>query len=182
MIETHKITIMQAFVVLCLLLLPLGPAFSLDPPPGLAPEPQKVAQIEVFKSARRMELHDKYGNVIRTYRIALGKNPQGHKQYEGDSRTPEGHYLISTRNPNSDYYLSLRISYPSPQDVASAKQRNQKPGGDIFIHGMPNGKGWMWWKYNTKRDWTNGCIAVTDKDIREMWELVADKTPITIYP
>ncbi|MDY0009082.1 MAG: L,D-transpeptidase family protein [Bdellovibrionales bacterium] len=166
----------------CLLLLPVRAAESLNPPPGMAPQPQAVAAIVVFKSERRMELHDKYGNIVRSYRIALGKNPLGHKQYEGDNRTPEGRYMIDARNPNSEYHLSLRINYPSNKDRAEAKKRGQRPGGDIFIHGMPNGKGWMWWKYNTKTDWTNGCIAVTDKEIKEMWELVTDRTPITIRP
>lgn len=155
---------------------------ALDVPAGMAPEPAKVTAIRVMKSERLLELLDKYGNVIRSYRIALGKNPIGHKEFEGDNRTPEGQYIINARNPNSDFYLSLRISYPSPEDRKSAKRKGLKPGGDIFIHGMPNGKSWMWWKYNTKKDWTNGCIALTDKDIKEMWELVTDNTPITILP
>lgn len=179
---TNKPTFIIIFLGLFLCLLPVQAAQSLKPPPGMAPQPQSVVEIQVFKSERRMELLDKYGNVVRSYRIALGKNPLGHKQYEGDGRTPEGTYLINARNPNSDFYLSLRISYPSAKDRAEAKKRGHKPGGDIFIHGMPNGKGWMWWKYNTKSDWTNGCIAVSDKDIKEMWELIADKTPITIRP
>lgn len=155
---------------------------ALDVPAGMAPEPVKVSAIRVMKSERLLELLDKYGNVIRSYRIALGKNPIGHKEFEGDNRTPEGQYTINARNPHSDYYLSLRISYPSKEDRKSAKRKGMKPGGDIFIHGMPNGKSWMWWKYSTRKDWTNGCIAMTDKDIKEMWELVSDHTPITILP
>lgn len=154
----------------------------LDVPAGMAPEPAQIAMIRVMKSERLLELLDKYDNVIRSYRIALGKNPLGHKEFEGDNRTPEGQYKINARNPNSSFYLSLRISYPSPEDRISAKRKGIKPGGDIFIHGMPNGKSWMWWKYNTRKDWTNGCIAMTDKDIKEMWELVSDNTPITILP
>lgn len=182
MIEQVKFTVISVCVLLCLMMIPASSALSLEPPPGMAPEPQRVAEIQVFKSERRMELQDKYGNVIRSYRIALGKNPIGHKQHEGDNRTPEGRYMINGRNPSSIYHLSLRINYPSAKDRAEAKKRGKSPGGDIFIHGMPNGRGWMWWKYNTKSDWTNGCIAVADKDIREMWDLVADETPITIRP
>lgn len=155
---------------------------AIDVPAGMAPEPVKVTAVRVMKSERLLELLDKYGNVVRSYRIALGKNPIGHKEYEGDNRTPEGQYIINARNPKSDYYLSLRISYPNVDDRKMAKRKGVKPGGDIFIHGMPNGKSWMWWKYNTKKDWTNGCIAMTDKDIKEMWELVSDNTPITILP
>src|SRR5690606_36772582 len=111
----------------------------------------------VLKGERRMELLDQYGNVVRRYRIALGKNPVGHKEFEGDNRTPEGSYTIDARNPNSDYFLSLRVSYPSKSDRQRAKKNGLKPGGDIFIRGQPNCKSWMWWKYSTKRDWTNGC-------------------------
>ncbi|MDP2206824.1 MAG: L,D-transpeptidase family protein [Alphaproteobacteria bacterium] len=182
MIDKAKYIFIFISALLCLTLMPLRSAESLKPPPGMAPQPQAVAEVIVFKSERRMELRDKYGNIVRSYRIALGKNPIGHKQHEGDNRTPEGRYMIDTRNPNSDFHLSLRINYPSTKDRAEAKKRGQRPGGDIFIHGMPNGKGWMWWKYNTKSDWTNGCIAVTDREMKEMWELIADRTPIIIQP
>lgn len=181
---------MQRFLIpaLCLAFLLLVPAFAaqaaqnIQPPAGMAPAPVKVAEVRVMKGERLLQLLDKYGNVIRSYRIALGKNPIGHKEFEGDNRTPEGAYTIDARNPNSDFYLSLRVSYPSKKDRTEARKKGVKPGGDIFIHGLPNGKGWMWWKYNTKRDWTNGCIAMMDKDIKEMWELVGDHTPIIITP
>jgi murein L,D-transpeptidase YafK len=173
--------------LLCALMMVFPPAGlkaaqSIQPPAGMAPEPARVKHIQVLKSERRMELLDQYGNVVRSYRIALGKNPVGHKEFEGDNRTPEGSYTIDARNPNSDYFLSLRVSYPSKSDRQRAKKNGLKPGGDIFIHGQPNGKSWMWWKYSTKRDWTNGCIALVDKDMKELWDLISDKTPIDIKP
>jgi L,D-peptidoglycan transpeptidase YkuD (ErfK/YbiS/YcfS/YnhG family) len=141
-----------------------------------------VAHVVIYKAERRLDLVDPRGVTIDSYKVVLGKNPVGDKLHEGDNRTPEGRYTIDTRNPNSSYYLSLRISYPNARDVAEARSKGLSPGGEIFIHGMPNDKGWMWWKYNTMNDWTNGCVALSNKDIRELWERVADGTPITIRP
>jgi murein L,D-transpeptidase YafK len=143
---------------------------------------QLAARILVTKSDRNMYLFDKDGNLIKTYQISLGKSPVGTKRQEGDNKTPEGKYFIESRNQNSDYYLSLRISYPSPADAQRARRQGVSPGGDIFIHGMPNGKEWMHWKYSKKKDWTNGCIAVNNAEIQELWSLVPDKTPILILP
>ena len=142
----------------------------------------KAAQVVVYKAERRMDLLDDKGRPIRSYQVSLGKNPTGDKQQRGDNRTPEGSYTIDWRNPGSDYHLSLRISYPSKSDQWRAKRNGVDPGGDIFIHGLPNGKGWKRWKYNKSNDWTNGCIAVYDHEIREIWNLVPDGTPITIKP
>lgn len=142
----------------------------------------EVARIEVIKSERRMTLFDKKDNIVRTYKIALGKSPVGDKEKEGDNRTPEGKYVINARNENSDYYLSLRLSYPNASDLWRAKKMGLQPGSNIFIHGMPNGKGWMTWKYNLKNDWTNGCIAVANKDMDELWNIVPTGTPIIIRP
>ncbi|HYD19151.1 MAG TPA: L,D-transpeptidase family protein [Patescibacteria group bacterium] len=141
-----------------------------------------VASIEVQKKLRRMYLLDKDGKVLTTYEISLGNQPVGPKEREGDGKTPEGKYHISFRNPKSDYYRSLRISYPNEEDLARAEKMGVSPGGDIYIHGKPNFKFWMFWKYNKTKDWTNGCIAVNDKDMKEMWELVAEGTPIEIKP
>ncbi len=142
----------------------------------------KAAQVIVYKSERRMDLLDKSGNVLRTYLVSLGKTPEGHKQKEGDGKTPEGRYIIDARNENSKFHLSLRISYPDASDRSRAKKNNVSPGGGIFIHGTPNGKGWMRWKYNKNKDWTDGCIAVYNFEIREIWDLVPDGTPILIKP
>jgi murein L,D-transpeptidase YafK len=134
-----------------------------------------VTSIVVHKAERRMYLLN--GNtVLRDYKIALGGNPVGPKQFEGDGRTPEGAYYITHRNPNSQYHLSLGIGYPTPAQVQFATSQGKKPGGDIFIHGRAGknrGKG---------RDWTVGCIAVTDREIEEIYAMVAVGTPIFITP
>jgi murein L,D-transpeptidase YafK len=178
-------------LVLCFSLATL-PSFAIDnrgyglmPDEAAAPfdiEDVKAAKIVVYKAERRMDLFDKQGNPIRSYRVSLGKNPVGDKLQEGDGKTPEGKYYIDTRNPESRYHLSLRISYPNKSDLWRAKRLGVDPGGDIFIHGLPNNKSWMSWKYNKQKDWTDGCIAVNDKEIREIWEMVPDGIPIYIKP
>ena len=119
------------------------------------------------------------GHPIKAYRnIQFGDVPAGHKRFEGDERTPEGMYTIDWRNPQSRYHLSLRISYPNAADRAFAAQYGRSPGGDIFIHGQPNQLplGRM------RGDWTDGCIAVTNAEIEELWQIVPDGTPIEIRP
>lgn len=150
-----------------------------DVAPEALPE---VARVEVRKGERKMFLYDTAGNVLKSYPVSLGKNPVGHKLREGDGKTPEGRYTISGRNENSKYHLSLRISYPAKQDVRRAKNLGVDPGGDIYIHGKPNSKDWMFWKYSKGKDWTDGCIAVSDNEIRELWQLVQEGTPIDITP
>ena len=132
----------------------------------------------VDKSDRTLELHRK-GKLIRTYRgIQLGDAPHGHKQFEGDEKTPEGRYTIDYRNPESSYHLSLHISYPGAADRAYAEERQRSPGGEIFIHGQPNAMvlGRM------PGDWTDGCIALSNAEIDEIWAAVPDGTPIEIRP
>jgi murein L,D-transpeptidase YafK len=119
--------------------------------------------------------------LLRTYQIALGSNPEGHKQQQGDSRTPEGTYLIDYRNPQSSYHLSLHISYPNNDDRRRAAERGVSPGGDIFIHGLPPKFAWVG-AMHTSLDWTDGCIAVSNKEIEEMWRMVPNGTPIEILP
>lgn len=134
-----------------------------------------ITQIQVFKRKRKMYLiSDK--KVVKTYKIALGGNPVGKKQFEGDGKTPEGLYFIDRQNPNSAYHLSLGISYPNATDRAFAEAQGRKPGGDIFIHGRAGkdrGRG---------RDWTAGCIAVKDTEIEEIYPMIAIGTPIFIFP
>lgn len=134
-----------------------------------------VTWVVVNKAARKMYLmHD--DEVLRSYDIGLGFTPEGHKQFEGDGKTPEGTYVINRRNPNSEFHLSLGISYPNTRDRAYAQARGRSPGGDIFIHGRP-------WKYRKGgRDWTAGCIAVPNRHIEEIYAMVRNGTPITINP
>lgn len=135
----------------------------------------------VVNKSRREMLLVAGGAVLRSYRVALGFAPDGHKRQEGDGRTPEGRYIIDRRNPQSAYHLSLRISYPGPADRLRAAESGVDPGGDIMIHGLPNGlapadRG------HPERDWTRGCIAVTDSEIEEIWRLVDDGTAVEINP
>lgn len=134
----------------------------------------RVDRIQMFKEARTMQLLSGT-TVLRTYNFELGFAPVGHKQVEGDGRTPEGAYLINRRNPNSRYHLSLGISYPNINDINYAKSIGQSPGGEIFIHGTPT-------SYLGKDDWTWGCIAVTNEEIEEIYAMVDDGTKIFIYP
>lgn len=133
-----------------------------------------VTQVVVNKGARQMLLLN--GNtVLKAYRIGLGNEPLGHKQFEGDGKTPEGQYFISHKNPDSQYHLSLGISYPNEADIAFAEAEGKSPGGDIFIHGGPNTR-------VSKRDWTWGCIALTDKEIERVYSMVKPGTPVFILP
>ena len=132
------------------------------------------------KSARKLTLF-RQGEEIAAYRVSLGLDPTGHKEREGDFRTPEGRYLLTRRNPRSDYFLSIQVSYPDPADVARARKNGWAPGGAIMIHGLPNIP-----KYPRERylatDWTDGCIAVSNEDMLEIWLLTEPDTPIEIRP
>ncbi|WP_323763823.1 L,D-transpeptidase family protein [Marinovum sp.] len=135
----------------------------------------EVTRVVVDKSARKMYLLH-HAEVLEKYDVGLGFAPAGHKGQEGDGRTPEGEYLIDRRNPNSSFYLSIGIDYPNEDDIRRAREAGVSPGGDIFIHGRPrkNRKG--------GRDWTAGCIAVTNSEMRDVYNMVRDGTPITILP
>jgi murein L,D-transpeptidase YafK len=137
-------------------------------------------RIIVHKSARTMELMHT-GQVIKTYKIALGSEPVGPKTRQGDHRTPEGIYVIDSRNTNSKFHRSLHISYPNAVDREHAHKLGASPGGDIFIHGLPNGYGFVGAAHRA-RDWTDGCIAVTDQEIEEIWKVVNNGTTVEIRP
>jgi murein L,D-transpeptidase YafK len=139
----------------------------------------KPDEIVVFKSERELALV-RDNEIYKTYDIALGQNPIGHKEQEGDSRTPEGRYYIEGRNPNSRFFLSLRISYPDEDDITFAEEVGLHPGSDIMIHGM-RGDGTRE-DFLQKGDWTEGCIALTNDEMEELWHLIEDGTPITILP
>jgi murein L,D-transpeptidase YafK len=140
-----------------------------------------VTRIVVDKSERRLELRGSRGVVLKRYRVSLGFAPKGHKRRVGDGRTPEGVYRIDGRLLGSAYYRALHISYPSAQDRMVAAERGENPGGQIMIHGLPNRAGWLDALHRT-RDWTQGCIAVTNAEIDEIWSAVADGTTIEIRP
>lgn len=121
------------------------------------------------------------GQVIKTYKIALGSAPVGPKMRQGDHRTPEGIYVIDSRNANSKFHRALHVSYPNAADRERARKLGVPPGGNIFIHGLPNGYGFIGAAHRA-RDWTDGCIAVTDQEIEEIWKLVGNGTPVEIRP
>ena len=136
--------------------------------------------ILVEKSARRMTLLAGY-RILKKYKISLGSSPVGTKVQLGDNRTPEGIYVIDFRNPESQYHLSLHLSYPDIYDRKKAELLDVHPGGNIMIHGMGKKFAWMG-KAHVLKDWTNGCIAVTDDEIEEVWHLIPDGTKIEIRP
>lgn len=139
-----------------------------------------VDRVVVHKALRRLDLMHG-GNVVRSYHVALGLNPIGQKERSGDFRTPEGDYRLDRRNSRSDYFLSIKVSYPNETDVHRARARHWQAGGSIMIHGLPN-----LMKhdvdYYQRTDWTDGCIAVSNSDMVEIWMLTPDYAPIDILP
>jgi murein L,D-transpeptidase YafK len=146
----------------------------------LSPHYDQADRIVVIKSERKLSLF-KDDEVLRSFDIALGLVPEGPKRRSGDFRTPEGHYFLETKNPNSDYFLSILVSYPNAQDRARAQSEGVDPGGQIMIHGQPNEP-----KFSALReqglDWTDGCIAVSNSDMIDIWLMTGDSTPIHILP
>ncbi len=140
----------------------------------------KADRIVIEKAKRKMILlHNNI--VIREYEIALGRDPISKKSIKGDNKTPEGIYVIDKRNAKSLYHLSLHISYPDKEDLEVAKQNKIDPGGDIMIHGIRNGFGWIG-RFHKLIDWTKGCIAVTNSEIEEIWNLAPNGTTVEIKP
>lgn len=137
-------------------------------------------RIVVRKAERRMYLM-RGEQTLRTYKIALGLRPEGHKERAGDNRTPEGKYRLERFNPRSDYFLSIQISYPNQQDVNHARKRGVAPGGSIMIHGLPNNPSRSL-DYYSRFDWTEGCIAVSNTDMVEIWLMTSPDLPIEILP
>lgn len=146
----------------------------------IVPE-RRVTQVDyliVDKSERLMVAYAG-GQPVKAWRgLQFGDRPQGHKQFEGDERTPEGRYVIEGRNPRSAYHLSLKVSYPNAADRAFARAQGRSPGGDIFLHGQPNALPFG----RMPGDWTDGCIAFSNEEIAEIWRLVPDGTVIEIRP
>ena len=157
-------------------------AFLLMLAPGLIQAGEfPLADLVVIEKGKR-ELHLlQNGEIFRTFRIALGIRPVGDKQEEGDFKTPEGRYTLDAKNPNSDFFLSIHISYPDAQDRREAAKLGVDPGGAIMIHGQPNVPTRSEAYYRTQ-DWTNGCIAVSNSDMIDIWLMTGDNTPIEIRP
>jgi len=160
----------------------IGLAFVVAAHTNFAPLPQDsfADRVLVEKAARRLTLF-RNGEVLKEYRVALGRVPDGPKEYEGDQRTPEGVYTIDFHKPDSDYHLALHISYPEQRDIDRASKEGWSAGSDIMIHGLPNGRGWPG-RFHRQIDWTAGCIAVADFEIEEIYRAVPDGTPVEIRP
>jgi len=139
-----------------------------------------VDRVVVRKGERRMYLY-RGDQLVRRYRISLGLVPGGHKEREGDFRTPEGRYYLTRRNPQSEYFLSIQVSYPNEKDISVARSRGVRPGGAIMVHGLPNVPRYPREKYLTN-DWTDGCIALGNDEMLEFWLLTQSQTPIDIEP
>jgi murein L,D-transpeptidase YafK len=142
--------------------------------------PDQADYVLVDKSDRKLTLF-RAGRVLREFDVSLGLVPNGPKQREGDFRTPEGKYMLDMRNANSDFFLSIHVSYPNEADRARARAQGVDPGGQIMIHGLPNEP-----KYDLRRyedtDWTDGCIAVSNSDMVDIWLMTRESTPIEIRP
>ena len=144
------------------------------------PENTQITRLVVHNSQRKMDAYSG-DNLVKSYDIALGFNPIGHKQFEGDGKTPEGIYRINERNPNSAYHKNLGISYPNAQDKAYAQSQGKSAGGLIKIHGIRNGMGAIG-RQHLRHDWTNGCIAITNEEIDELYRSVVYNAEIDIRP
>ena len=162
---------------LVLLVLVLGISFSFA---AETKNPTRVNRVVVYKKERKLILLSE-GKEVRSYQIALGGEPVGPKTRQGDHRTPEGVYKLDSRNPNSQYYKAFHISYPNAKDLAASRKAGVEPGGDIMLHGLGKKYGWVG-KAHTAHDWTDGCIAVTNGEMDELWELVPTGTEIEIKP
>ena len=162
------------FLFLVSLLLTSGSIFAADRTVSA------VDQLVVYKQQRMLVLLS-HGKEVKTYKVALGGHPVGAKTRQGDHKTPEGLYVLDARNPQSQFYKSFHISYPNANDRAAARKASVSPGGDIMLHGLPKEYAWVG-KAHTLHDWTDGCVAVTDEEMDEIWELVKVGTPIEIKP
>jgi murein L,D-transpeptidase YafK len=162
-------TFVTAVILLASFLLALGEK------PGVG-----VDHVVVYKHERKLVLLSQ-GRELRSYRIALGGEPSGPKMRQGDHRTPEGSYVLDSRNPNSHFYKAFHISYPNSKDIAAARKLGVSPGGDIMLHGLPKKYAFVG-KAHALHDWTDGCIAVSNEEMDEIWKLVRVGTPIEIKP
>lgn len=158
----------------------VGGAYWAHPHTSPLPDGTKADLLVVEKGARRLSAYSG-STLLRSYAVSLGRDPVGPKVREGDRRTPEGRYSIDHHNPTSAFHRALHVSYPSQSDVTRARAGGYAPGGDIMVHGMRNGLGWLG-RAHLLVDWTVGCVAVTDPEIEELYRIVPDGTPIEIKP
>lgn len=179
LIKAMKKAVIISLIILLVIVACTG-IYNLLPEKKL-PEGTKIDYLLVEKSERVMKAYNG-DKLMKTYKISLGRNPEGHKVFEGDQKTPEGIYSINDRNPNSDYHKNLGVSYPNDTDRKKAKALGKSPGGDIKIHGLRNGGFGVIKKLHRLSDWTNGCIAVTDGEIDELFEAVVPNAKIEIIP
>jgi murein L,D-transpeptidase YafK len=154
-------------------------AWALWPRRPLDPS-KRATHVIVHKAQRTLSLMDG-STLLKSYRISLGREPVGPKRVEGDGKTPEGSYSIDYRKADSAFHRALHISYPSAADTAAAASNGKTPGGLIMIHGLRNGSGWIG-RLHLFSDWTDGCVAVTDREIEELWAAVPDGTPVELRP
>jgi murein L,D-transpeptidase YafK len=162
----------MTLVMLFVLVVSIGAAQS--------PEAKKANRIVVLKSKRTMTLESD-GHVMVTYKVALGGQPIGAKDRQGDHKTPEGEYVVDAKNANSQFYLALHLSYPNATDRTRARKIGVSPGGDVEIHGLGKKYGWIGARHRLS-DWTDGCIAVTNQEIEEVFRMVPVGTPVEIRP
>lgn len=171
---------MKKRIIYTLLLVPgIALVYYFFPEKAL-PAGVKIDKLVVVKSKRIMEAYAQ-GKVVKVYHVSIGRNPVGDKESEGDKRTPEGTYTINDRNPNSGFHKNLGISYPDERDRKEAAMKGLKPGGEIKIHGLKNDRGFIG-KFHRFVDWTNGCIAVTNEEVDELYQHVSIGTTIIIKP
>ncbi len=140
----------------------------------------EIDHVVVYKSEKKMYLLSE-GHRVKEYNVVFGANPKGHKQQEGDERTPEGKYILDYKKSDSSFYKAIHISYPNEEDKRRARANGVNPGGQIMIHGQKNGQGSLSWLAQ-QFNWTDGCIAVTNAEMDEIWILVKSGTPIEIWP
>ena len=144
------------------------------------PAGAKADRVVVVKKERTLTLMSQ-GKILKTYKIALGGEPVGPKIRQGDHKTPEGVYVLDRRNAHSQFYRAIHVSYPDAHDRVLARKLGVSAGGEIYVHGLPNGYSWIGSSHRLK-DWTDGCIAVTNEEMDEIWRAVPDGTPIEIKP
>ncbi len=171
---------MKGKILLLALIVISGSLFLLLKPGQPLDKSVVIDKIVVEKGKRKLHIYSK-GQLMKTYRISIGRNPKGAKEVEGDRKTPEGLYYINDKNPNSGYYKNLGISYPNKHDIEHAAKLGKKPGGLIKIHGLNNKRAWFG-RLHLLKDWTFGCIALTNREIDELYATVKIGTPIEIKP